>query len=466
VYRLSQLLPGAYLVVVPAAITSEPASFRDAQGLPATYYQTMSATGAAPMTFEAARVPAGGGVLVTSILNLSAPPAADAPWSTYPTTYFPSTTTLGTAQVLETVAGRERPNVDIAMRPVATFAVSGTLRTPDGNSPASHAIHLLNADSADNPLFDVATAVTDTAGAFTFYGVPPGQYVARIVRTPAPPPGLRLGICGGTGAIQSLCTVSLGPMPAGPPPISMDPLLFAEVPVTVEDRPVGGIALDLRPGARLSGRAEFLGATKPPAPAELRLTRVILDPAGGQTFQAAGGFEQPVYGPFLDDGRFTLPSAWPGRYVVRVEPTPKGWTVLRVTSEGRDIADAALEFSAAVTDVLVTFSDQSGRLSGSVQGPGGQADATPAVLLFPSDPARWIDYGRSTRRIRVIATSGGAFSTPLPPGGDYLLIALPESQLTDWQNPLFLKRAAALADRVTVRDGQSLTHTLRMRSLP
>ena len=88
------------------------------------------------------------------------------------------------------------------------------------------------------------------------------------------------------------------------------------------------------------------------------------------------------------------------------------------------------------------------------------------MLLFPSDPARWVDYGRSTRRLRLIPTSGGSFSTPAPPVGDYLLIALPESQTTDWQNPQFLKRAAALADRIAVRDGQSLTHTLRTRSLP
>ncbi len=465
-YRMSQLLPGAYVVVVPTAVTTEPASFRGAAAKPpSTYYQTMSAVGAAPMTFDAARVRVDGGAFVTSIFNLSGPPSGDVPWLTYPTTYFPSTTTLGTAQVVEIEAGRERPGVDIAMRPVRTFAVSGTLRIPDGSSPAAHAVHLVAADSPDNAVVDVATAVTDAGGVFTFYGVPACKYIVRIVRTPAAPPGFQAGICGGTGAIQSLCTVALNPA-AGPPPVSTDPLLFAEASVTVEDRPIRGVALDMRPGARLSGRAEFVGASKPPAPATLRLTRVILDPAGGQSFKAAGGFEHSFSGSFLDDGRFVLPSAWPGRYVVRVESPPAGWTVQRVIFQGRDVADAPLDLSEDVTDVIVTFTDQVGRLTGTVEAAGGQADRTAAVLLFPSDPARWVDYGRSTRRLRLIPTSGGSFSTPAPPVGDYLLIALPESQTTDWQNPQFLKRAAALADRIAVRDGQSLTHTLRTRSLP
>ena len=52
-----------------------------------------------------------------------------------------------------------------------------------------------------------------------------------------------------------------------------------------------------------------------------------------------------------------------------------------------------------------------------------------------------------------------------PPEGDYYLVALPETHIDDWQNPAFLKRAAALADRVTVADGRSTSRPLRARSL-
>ena len=167
-----------------------------------------------------------------------------------------------------------------------------------------------------------------------------------------------------------------------------------------------------------------------------------------------------------DGGRFSLSSAWPGRYVIRVDAPPQGWTVKTVIVNGRDAADAPLDLDRDIDDAVVTFTDRVARLSGTVRTSTGQLDEAASVLLFPVEAARWVDYGRSTRRLRAIPTSGGAFSTPAPPEGDYLLIALPESQLVDWQNPAFLERAAPLADRVTVREGQPVARALQTRSLP
>jgi hypothetical protein len=251
-----------------------------------------------------------------------------------------------------------------------------------------------------------------------------------------------------------------------PPPAPTEALLHADAPVSVTEGHVRGIALDLRPGVRVSGRAEFEGTATHPTAAEWRAIYVALDPAGGQMFKAAGGYEQGLGARFSDDGRVMLPSAWPGRYVVRVEPPPPGWTVKSVTVAGRDVADTALALEQDVDDLVVTFTDRATRLTGTVQGPSGQADVETSVLLFPADPARWVDYGRSTRRLRLIPTTAGAFSTSVPPEGEYLLIALPASHLDQWQDPAFLKRAAALADRVTLREGQPTSHALRTRSVP
>jgi hypothetical protein len=55
---------------------------------------------------------------------------------------------------------------------------------------------------------------------------------------------------------------------------------------------------------------------------------------------------------------------------------------------------------------------------------------------------------------------------PAPPPGEYRLVAIPDEQAADWQNPAFLARAAAVADRITVHDDESVTHDLRTRSLP
>jgi hypothetical protein len=253
---------------------------------------------------------------------------------------------------------------------------------------------------------------------------------------------------------------------AGYPAAPTEPLLHADAPVTVADRGVRGVRLELAPGARVSGRVEFEGAARRPTAAEWRALWVGIDPAGGQTFLAAGSRESRIGGRVEEDGRFVLPSVWPGRYVILLARTPPGWHLKSITAAGRDVADTPLVLDRDRDDVVITLTDQVARLAGSVQASTGKVDEDVSVLLFPADPVRWVDYGQSTRRLRVAPVAGGSYSMPAPPEGDYLLIALPEPQLVDWQNPAFLKRAAALADRISVRAGQSVTQPLRTRSLP
>jgi hypothetical protein len=59
----------------------------------------------------------------------------------------------------------------------------------------------------------------------------------------------------------------------------------------------------------------------------------------------------------------------------------------------------------------------------------------------------------------------GAFSLPLPPPGDYHLVAIPDEQADEWQNPEVLTRLAALAERVRVREDMPLTTPLTLRRL-
>jgi hypothetical protein len=64
-----------------------------------------------------------------------------------------------------------------------------------------------------------------------------------------------------------------------------------------------------------------------------------------------------------------------------------------------------------------------------------------------------------------MAGANGSFTLPAPPAGTYALVAIPDDQAGDWQNPAVLARLLPLADHIEVRDGQPLTHPLRARSL-
>jgi protocatechuate 3,4-dioxygenase beta subunit len=464
-YRLASLKPGDYLVAVPATVTSEPAALAAQNQTPDTYFETMTAVGAAPMSFRRATAAIRGSqTRLSSVLGPPQLPSGDGPWPTYPTTFFPAAGTVSAATIVQAVSGHERSGVDIAMRPTSTWQVSGTLSLPDGTPAPLHAVHLLPADSADHPVIDAATAVTDATGRFTFLGVAPGTYVVRVVRLPAPGAGWHQSICGGTGAIEFICSFQEGP-PKPDASVSTDPLLFVEHPLTVDNRHVRDLALTLRPGSRMSGRVIFDGSTPPPTDAQLATLRVLLEPANGQTFTGAAGFDPTPPGRVVD-GQFTTPSTWPGRYLVRADGAPSGWTFEKATWQGRDISQTPVDLAQDVSEVVLTFTDRPATIAGTVQAARGGADDAARVLIFPADRNGWVDYGRQSHRVNSAAVTAGRFELPQPPAGDYLLIAIPDDQAAGWQNPAFLARLAGIADRITVAGDRPITHALITRPVP
>ncbi len=463
VYRFSSLDPGDYIVCVPATVTSEPSGFggviRAGSETPRHYLQTMSAVGSAPMTLERSDGFSGTDRWgVSSILSMPGSPPSSGTWLTYPTTYAPAATSRAAATIVRAVSGRERAGVDITVRLVPTFQVSGTVTGPDGPA-AYHAVHLIPADSAETPIVDTSTAITDSTGAFTFFGVPAGSYVARVVRTPWPGPSMRLGIAGGTGAIAY---VTAFPASSGVPPVPTvptEPLLHAAQPVSVTDRDLRSVPIVLRAGPRVSGRVQFEGAAAQPAPDVLARLQVALEPVMGQNYSNV----QP--GLASASGQFTTPSSLAGRYLIRVPNPPAGWTLRSAMVLSHDASETPIDLVTDIDNVVLTFTDKPVSITGNVQpeDPSAAPIAT-LVLLFPVERDGWVDYGRNSRRVRSApASRTGAFTMPAPPEGEYFLVAIPDADAIDWQNPLVLERLSAVADRVQVRDGQALTRTLRLR---
>ena len=335
VYRFANLLPGDYVIAVLSSVLAEPPALAGAMSASGdrAYLQTMTAMGTAPILFDrAAGVVTGSRTLVGSLSLLPGLPGQDSAWKVYPTTYHPGSMTRRGARMVRMAAGETRTEVDVAVRLTDSWQVSGTLMAPDGPA-AWHSIHLVQAETDDAPLVDVSTAVTDQSGGFTFFGVPPGQYIARVVRVPWPAgPGGRLGIAGGTGAIPYIANFSLMPAGDAPIPVPTDPLLHASEPVTVGAGHLRDLSVTMRPGPRVTGRAVFEGSAAMPTPVEWRATTVDLQPANGR--------QDPLSSPgrFSEDGRFTTPSLWPGRYLIRAAG-PSRWTFKSATVAGREVGE-------------------------------------------------------------------------------------------------------------------------------
>jgi hypothetical protein len=448
-FRLSGLVPGTYSVLMPTMISSGPITFTGGNA-PMEWMQTMTGIGAAPMSVDrdTGLTASDGRNVVTGMTDLESAPGESGPWMTFPPTFFGGSST--TPSFVELAPGQERQGLTIPARRVPTQSISGVLVVP-GSSAASYALHLLPASMADFPLFDVATAITDASGAFTFYGIPTGSYVIRVVRVPAPK-GANARMTTGYIDPNRKFVSTVGGSPGGPPPpVDTEPLLFASESVAVGDTPVRGLTIALRPGVRISGRAEFVGAAPAPSPDALPRLTVSTGAANGLTPYQAGQF---TTGRFSADGTFTTPSLMPGHYVLSPGTTTP-WIVKSITAGGVDVTGLPIDATSDITDVVITYTDRPATIRGTVSNQSG-ADARVSVLMFPAKADLWVNYGSSGARIRSTRSSAtGAYSLPAPPPGEYLLIAVPEDQIADWRDPALLARLSPRAQRVSVRDGES-----------
>jgi hypothetical protein len=282
------------------------------------------------------------------------------------------------------------------------------------------------ADEALEPV-DVATALTDATGAFTFPAVPAGSYVLRVIRVPRPP--------------------------------MQDATFVAQVPLSVGDRDVTDLVVPLAVAPRVSGRIAFEGAIERPSGRAITGMRIRLDPADGSP--TGEGTLAMETGGAEESGDFRTYGVPPGRYVVRVSVLPAGWFLKSALYQNRDIADMPIELlSKDVTGVVLTFTDRPSSVAGTVRGADGP-DPAAAVLAYPVESAAWSSSGALSRRMRTArAAKDGSYSIRALPAGDYFVVAVREDQVGEWQDPALLQALSRYAQTVRLADGEQKTQNL------
>jgi hypothetical protein len=467
VYRIGSLTPGEYVVAVPSTQASAPESvvemYRNGRGLGsgATFdqnvyrdFQNLDVITAFELFIRPDIVKVNGLAFVSSSASGvmragTAPmPSSDGRIFVYPTQYHAAASIIAEATIVTVRSGEERAGVDVQLKLSPSARVSGVVTGPDG--PLMTAMYLApdTDDLSTDNSFETATTMSDAAGRFTFLGVPPGQYQLHAFKGQVTATGLSRG--------------AAPPAPARAAQTPAAPLgggftLTATQTIGVSSTDLDGLAITLRPGFRISGRADFKGATTPD-PDLVRRMYATIDPADARPMVSA----ILGRGQFQDDGQFSSYPLPPGRYYLRMNNAPAGWTLKAAMWNGQDISNTPIKLDRDVSGVVITFTDRPSALSGQVQTASGAPDPTATVLIFPADPGSWVDYGAFPRRLRAVRVGrdGRYAETGLPPG-DYRVVAIDEETSANWQDPRTLPALARLGTAITLSDEETRTVMLQ-----
>jgi hypothetical protein len=435
-FRLAQLRPGTYVVLVPSTQTTVPAAFLGAPD--STVRSELFFAGITEVTpLGQPRTQQVGDVALLTLnrVVIPPPPSPTGRMAVYPTTFFPAAATAGAATQITVDGGEERADVAIALRPVPAVRVSGRLVAPDGLAPPAATIRLIGAamtdvitrglvTGPDHVGLETVTGMSDATGRFTLLGVPSGEYVLTQANAFF------------SRAIQQ-----------------GRPAYWISQRVTVGGDDLSDLIVALRPALRVEGRIEYRGGSGPPMMAGIT-------------------FETPFGGP----GQFSVEAtkgatlsfstvAAGGQYIARPYETG-GWFVHSVTLGGKDITDRVFDLQADTTSLVVTYTDRPSKVSGAVTDEGGAASPTAVVLVFPVDPLRWSGYGASPRRLKsALTTRNGIYTIDHLPPGDYYAIAIGAADIDGWRDPTTLETLTNLATRLTVAAGDApKTLDLRLKA--
>jgi len=423
IYRAYGLPPGSYLVLadLDALSTHGMGSLETDIRVPSS--------GELQRLMQAARA---GATTSTS----PAPPAALATRMNYAPVFHPGVTDIAAAATILLRLGEEQSSgVDIAIQLSPTAVVRGTVRDPTGqlpSMPSALSLSLVPAGPYVEMLAGAGIRGFSTPvgadGAFTFKGVPPGQYTIKT----------QLGR-GGRGS-----------------PYELQKWARADITVNGADLDV---SLELRPGVAIAGRVVFEG-TKPPDPTDLQKLsfRLLALGSGGQLLSTAGG---QVDG----EGHFMFPAVVPDVYQFAYAWTAPAaadrWALKGSILNGKD----AYEVPLAITpddklEWTVTFSDTPTTLTGVFQDRAGRAATDYYLLVFSKDRARWMPGSRRIRSLRP--ASDGSFIVKGLPAGEYFLAALTDLESGEWNDPALLEELARTAATVVLREGETTKQDFRI----
>jgi hypothetical protein len=470
-YRLASLPPGRYFVAVPSVQQAAPADLLSNPLEP----RLAAEQDALAREINLRRSPAFAADPVHRlVLGPGSPPlapsAAGRP-QVYPMTFYPAARTVSDATAIELQPGVDRPAVDVQLRAVPAFRVSGHLEAPpEGVSGMSLRLLSVGMEGLGRGS-EHATALVGKEGTFTFLNVPAGAYTLIASRSiteyvTAAGSGFTRTMESPGVAFTSLSSSAVLSAPSGTMTMRLmtggDQRYHGRQTLNVSNRDVNDVVVPMRAGITISGRIVMEsgeGVAVQPRPMV-----VIAQPASGDL-----SLGQPRSTPDPDDPPelFWIQGVLPGSYLLQVQGGIFG-VVKSVKWNNIDYGDMPIEIEGDrdVKGIIVTLTSQTTALAGTIRDRTGEAASNSALIVFPADRARWTNFGLQPARIRSIpASTTGTYSLSGLPAGDYLAIAVDGDSANRWMDPGFFELASRAATRFSLNWGEKKTMDVALQDI-
>ncbi len=338
-------------------------------------------------------------------------------------TYYPGTPDAASARVVRVGVGESAEDIKFSLVPARMARISGTVFS-EGGQPVRATLILTQSDRLGVSEFLAARGRSNADGSFTFRNVPPGRFVVQ----------------------------AFGPSPNGA--LGQSP--FGWMPVTINGEDQIGLDVKLSPDVVIRGRIVFDGNAPQPKPNEVS---VFPMPIEFDSAPVVGG--GPPRSTIRDDWTFEVGNM-SGLRVFQVNVRSPGWTLKSVTLDGKDVTDTPLDFRKGkdIDGIEVVLTSRAASVSGGVIDGNGQPTTSCNVIVFAADTAKWPFPSRFVRLARP--SQDGRYKLQGLPPADYLAVALPAIQGTEWQDPEFLERLRPMAKALTLSEGEARTLDLKL----
>jgi protocatechuate 3,4-dioxygenase beta subunit len=344
-------------------------------------------------------------------------------------TYYPGTADISGARPVRVGFGQDVADVSFALTPGRTAGIEGRVVTREGQPVSGANVWLVISDRLGSPAFAIATILAGSDGTFTFRRVPPGSYTIQAF-------GKQVSAAGNLGASE-----------------------FGWLPVVADGANMAGLVIPVGEGTAARGKVVFddSGAA-PPTPRDVH---VQPRPIGFDSSPVGGG---PSPSDTRADWTFEVRNQT-GLRIVQVDTASPVWSVKQIKRGDEDITDEPINFDKGdVNDVQIILTTHNPSIAGSVVDADGKPAGRYSVIVFAADqskctfPSRFIKLGRPNQDGRFKVTG-------LPPE-NYLVVALPAVNGSEWQDPEFLETLRSLATPVTLSEDDAKTIDLKLARRP